>query len=67
MRWSLLLAYSLGLMGILTPYGGGHQAIYYGSGFVPTKDYWVLGFVLGVVYFVAYIAIIVPWLEWLGF
>lgn len=67
MRWALLLAYSLGLMGILTPYGGGHQAIYYGSGFIPTKDYWVLGFVLGAVYFIAYIAIIVPWLGWLGY
>jgi len=67
MKWALLLAYSLGLMGILTPYGGGHQAIYYGSGFVKGRDFWVLGLVLGVVYFVAYIGIVVPWLDYLGF
>jgi L-tartrate/succinate antiporter len=67
MRWALLLAYSLGLMGILTPYGGGHQAIYYGSGFIPRRDFWVLGLILGVVYFVVYLVIIVPWLTFLGF
>jgi L-tartrate/succinate antiporter len=66
-RWALLLAYSLGLMGILTPYGGGHQAIYYGSGFIPGRDFWVLGLILGAVYFLVYLAIIVPWLEFLGF
>lgn len=67
MKWSLLLAYSLGLMGILTPYGGGHQAIYYGSGFVRGRDFWVLGLILGLVYFVVYIGIVVPWLGYLGF
>ena len=29
LRWALLLGYSLGLMGIVTPYGGGHLSIYY--------------------------------------
>lgn len=67
MQWALLLAYSLGLMGILTPYGGGHQAIYYGSGFIPRRDFWVLGLILGVVYFVVYLVVIVPWLGFLGF
>ena len=67
MQWALLLAYSLGLMGILTPYGGGHQAIYYGSGFIPRRDFWVLGLILGVVYFVVYLVVIVPWLRFLGF
>jgi L-tartrate/succinate antiporter len=67
MRWALLLAYSLGLMGILTPYGGGHQAIYYGSGYVPGKVFWILGLILGVVYFVVYLAIALPWFGFLGF
>ena len=67
MQWALLLAYSLGLMGILTPYGGGHQAIYYGSGFIPRRDFWVLGLILGAVYFVVYLLIVVPWLRFLGF
>ena len=64
--WALLLGYSLGLMGILTPYGGGHLAVYYGSGYIRLRDFWVLGLILGVVFFVVYIAIMVPWLRFLG-
>ncbi|MCX3880683.1 fumarate hydratase C-terminal domain-containing protein, partial [Stenotrophomonas maltophilia] len=30
----------LGVMGIITPYGTGPSPIYYGSGYLPTKDYW---------------------------
>lgn len=66
-RWALLLAYSLGLMGIISPYGGAHMAIYYGSGYIKGRDFWVLGLVQGIVYFVVYIAIIVPWLGFLGY
>ena len=65
MAWALLLGYSLGLMGILTPYGGGHLAVYYGSGYIKSRDFWVLGLILGVVFFVVYIAIMVPWLRFL--
>ena len=64
--WALLLGYSLGLMGILTPYGGGHLAIYYGSGYIKGRDFWWLGLIVGVLYFVVYIAIIVPWLSFLN-
>jgi len=64
--WALLLGYSLGLMGILTPYGGGHMAVYYGSGYIKPKDFWVLGLILGLVFFFVYIAIIVPWLRFLN-
>jgi L-tartrate/succinate antiporter len=63
---ALLLGYSLGLMGILTPYGGAHLAIYYGSGYIKGRDFWRLGLLLGVVFFVVYIAIIVPWLRFLN-
>ena len=63
--WALLLGYSLGLMGILTPYGGGHLAVYYGSGYIKSRDFWVLGLILGIVFFVVYIVIIVPWLAFL--
>jgi L-tartrate/succinate antiporter len=66
-RWALLLAYSLGLMGIISPYGGAHMAIYYGSGYIKGRDFWVLGLIQGIIYFVVYIAIIVPWLGYLGY
>ena len=39
--WALLLGYSLGLMGILTPYGGAHLAIYYGSGYIKGRRFLV--------------------------
>ena len=66
MAWALLLAYPLGLLGILTTYASGQAAVYYGSGFITRREFWVLGFVFGVFFFVVYIAIIVPWLAFLG-
>jgi L-tartrate/succinate antiporter len=66
MAWSLLLAYPLGLLGILTTYSSGQTALYYGSGFFTRREFWVLGLVCGVFFFVVYITIIVPWLSFLG-
>ena len=64
--WALLLAYPLGMIGVLTPYASGQNAVYYGSGYIKRRDLWVLGFVLGVIYMTVYLAIIVKWLEYLG-
>jgi len=65
-RWALLLAYPLGLMGVLTTYTAGHNPIYYGSGYISRQAFWGLGLVLGVFYLVTYLAIVVPWLSYLG-
>jgi len=67
MTGALLLAYPLGLIGILTPYGIGPSPIYYGGGFVPARDFWIFGFILGLVFFGVYMAIIIPWLAYLNF
>ena len=40
---SLLLCYTLGLMGVLTPYATGAAPIYYASGYVSRKEFWRLG------------------------
>jgi L-tartrate/succinate antiporter len=64
--WALLLAYPLGLIGVLTPYASGQNAVYYGSGYIKRKDFWVLGLILGVVYMAVYLTIIVKWLGYLG-
>jgi L-tartrate/succinate antiporter len=64
--WALLLAYPLGMIGVLTPYASGQNAVYYGSGYIKRRDLWVLGFVLGVIYMTVYLAIIVKWLEYLS-
>ena len=64
--WALLLAYPLGMIGVLTPYASGQNAVYYGSGYIKRRDFWVLGLVLGVIYMVVYLSIIVKWLGYLG-
>ena len=67
MTGALLLAYPLGLIGILTPYGIGPSPIYYGGGYIPGRDFWIYGFILGLIFFVVYMAIIIPWLTFLNF
>jgi len=63
--WALLLSYPLGLMGILTPYGTGPSPIYYGCGYIKSKDFWILGFFLGLLFFAVYVLIALPWLAFL--
>jgi L-tartrate/succinate antiporter len=64
-QWALFLSYSLGLTGALTAYAAGQNVIYYGSGYISRRHFWVLGAVLGAVYLTVYLAIIVPWLSYL--
>ncbi len=63
---ALLLVFTLGIMGILKPYATGPSPVYYGSGYIPTKDYWRLGAIFGVIFFTALLAIGVPWIMALG-
>jgi L-tartrate/succinate antiporter len=65
-RWALLLGYSLGLTGILTFYASGQSVIYYASGYITRRAFWTLGLVMGALYLGVYLAIIVPWLAFLG-
>jgi L-tartrate/succinate antiporter len=62
--WALVLSYTLGIMGILTPYATGPAAIYYTSGYIAKLEFWFYGTVLGLVFFTVYILIGVPWLLW---
>jgi L-tartrate/succinate antiporter len=64
--FALMLAMTLGLMGILTPYATGPSPVYYGSGYIPSKDYWRLGAIFGVIFFVALLVISMPWLAMIG-
>jgi L-tartrate/succinate antiporter len=65
-RWSMVLGYSLGLMGVLTFYASGQSVIYYASGYITRRAFWTLGLIVGTMYVAVYLAIIVPWLAWLG-
>ena len=46
----LMVGAAIGLGSILTPYATGPSPIYYGSGYLPTTDYWRLGAIFGVIF-----------------
>lgn len=58
----LLLGFSLGLMGVLTPYATGPAPLYYGCGFIARHDFWRLGFFSGLIFLGGLLAIAMPWL-----
>jgi L-tartrate/succinate antiporter len=66
-RWALLLAYPLGLMGVLTFYASGQSVIYYASGYISRRDFWVLGLIMGAIFLGVYLTLITPWLAFLGY
>jgi L-tartrate/succinate antiporter len=59
---ALGLCLQLGIMGIITPFATGPSPIYYNSGYLPAADYWRLGAIFGVIFFVAFLVIGVPWI-----
>ncbi len=59
--FALLLSMSLGIMGIITPYATGPSPVYYGSGYIPPKDFWRLGFVFGLIFLAALLLIGIPY------
>jgi len=65
-QFALLLCLTLGIMGILTPYATGPSPVYYGSGYLPSRDYWRLGAVFGVLFIVAFFLLTLPWLAIVG-
>jgi di/tricarboxylate transporter len=60
--FALLLCYSLGIMGVLTPYATGPAPVYFASGFVSRKEFWTLGLIFGMVFLGALLAIGLPFL-----
>jgi L-tartrate/succinate antiporter len=62
---ALALALSLGIMGIITPYGTGPSPVYAGSGFLPGRDYWRLGAIFGAYFLIVFLLIGVPTLLYL--
>ncbi|HJV60250.1 MAG TPA: anion permease [Albitalea sp.] len=65
-QFALLLCLTLGIMGVLTPYATGPSPVYYGSGYLPSADYWRLGAIFGVIFIAVFLAIGLPWLALVG-
>ena len=59
---ALCLSYTLGLMGVITPYATGSAPLYYGSGYISHRDFWTLGLVFGAFYLVMVLAVELPYL-----
>ncbi len=57
---ALLLCYSLGLMGVITPYATGPAPVYYGSGYISRRDFWTMGLIFGAIFLIALLGIGVP-------
>jgi len=64
--FALLLCYSLGIMGVITPYATGPAPVYFASGFIARKEFWRLGLLFGLIYLGALLLIGVPWLTMVG-
>lgn len=60
--FALLCVYSLGLMGILTPYATGPAPVYYGSGYISRTDFWKLGLIFAVIFVIGLLVIGIPYL-----
>jgi len=46
----VLMAGSLGIMGIITPYATGPSPIWYGAGYISQAKWWALGAIFGAIY-----------------
>ena len=64
--FALLLGFSLGIMGVITPYATGPAPVYFASGFLARGDFWRLGLIFGLMFLGALLLIGVPWLTMLG-
>lgn len=61
---ALLCMYSLGLMGVISPYATGPAPMYFGSGYIGKGQFWGFGLLFGLTYFAGLLFIVLPWLTW---
>jgi len=65
--WGLILGYTVGLTPLMTPYSSGPSPIFYGSGFIKGRDFWLYGLIFSLIGLGIFLMIGVPWLLWLNF
>lgn len=61
---AMLFCFSLGIMGVVSPYAAGQSPIFFGSGYLPSKDFWRLGFIFGAIYLFVLLAVGYPYLRY---
>jgi L-tartrate/succinate antiporter len=61
---AVMLCYTSGISAALTPYASGPSAIFYGSGYIPTRDFWRLGLIFGLLFLAVFLGIGGPYLGW---
>ncbi len=62
---ALMLGYTIGLFGILTPYGTGPSPIWYGLGYITTARFWGLGAIFGAFFLAVLLLVGLPWINWI--
>jgi len=60
-EYALLLSLTIGIMSVISPYASGVNPVYYGSGYLPTRDFWRLGAIFGLIFITVFLAVSVPW------
>ncbi|MGV7217620.1 DASS family sodium-coupled anion symporter [Bradyrhizobium sp. UFLA05-112] len=63
---AMLCMYSLGLMGVISPYATGPAPMYFGSGYIGKGQFWSFGLIFGLIYFAGLLVIVLPWLQLRG-
>jgi L-tartrate/succinate antiporter len=60
--FALLLVYSLGMMGVITPYASGPAPVYFGGGYISRRAFWTLGLIFGLIFLAVLLVIGAPYL-----
>ena len=58
-----VLSYSIGIMGILTPYATGPSPIWYGLGYIQSRTFWLLGAFFGFIFIAVLVLAGIPWIK----
>ena len=59
---TVMMMLSLGIMGIITPYGTGPSPVYFGAGYIKGPEFWKLCTIFGLIYLILFLAVEVPWI-----
>lgn len=63
---ALILAFFSNLFGCLTHYGSGPAPVFFGSGYVSQKAWWMLGFIISIIHIVVWFGVGGLWWKVLG-